>query len=96
MCCVHSWLVKNKKFHGDARDFKRKVNDIWFGLYRRETHNDSSGFEHVFVGEEKNVWLGCCCQPPLSLGRLTGSRDLCGCTCAGQDLRLPQLDPGVQ
>lgn len=50
-----SWLVKAKKFHGDQRDFKRKINDIWFGLYRREVQNDSSGFEHVFVGEEKNV-----------------------------------------
>lgn len=50
-----SWLVKNKKFQGDARDFKRKVESIWFGLYRRETQSDSSGFEHVFVGEEKNV-----------------------------------------
>tara|TARA_R110002050_G_scaffold273512_2_gene417596 strand:+ start:1999 stop:2439 length:441 start_codon:yes stop_codon:yes gene_type:complete len=27
---------------------------MWFALYRRETHNDSSGFEHVFVGEEKD------------------------------------------
>lgn len=56
----HSWLVKNKKFHGDTRDFKRKVESIWFGLYRRETQNDSSGFEHVFVGEEKNVRDQCC------------------------------------
>jgi hypothetical protein len=52
---TRSWLIKNKKFQGDARDFKRKVESIWFGLYRRETQSDSSGFEHVFVGEEKNV-----------------------------------------
>ena len=24
------------------------------GLYRRKVENDSSGFEHVFVGEEKD------------------------------------------
>ncbi|RLN20669.1 hypothetical protein BBJ28_00006086 [Nothophytophthora sp. Chile5] len=52
---AHSWLVKNKKFSGDMREFKRKLEHIWFGLYRRERSNDSSGFEHVFVGEEKNV-----------------------------------------
>ncbi|KAG4040440.1 hypothetical protein PC123_g24021 [Phytophthora cactorum] len=51
---VHAWLVKNKKFTGDMQDFKKKLEFIWFGLYRREVRNDSSGFEHVFVGEEKN------------------------------------------
>jgi hypothetical protein len=35
--------------------FKRRLDSIWFGLYRRETQNDSSGFEHVFVGEEKEM-----------------------------------------
>ncbi|RLN79088.1 hypothetical protein BBJ28_00006954, partial [Nothophytophthora sp. Chile5] len=55
-CALASlWLVKNKKFSGDMREFKRKLEHIWFGLYRRERSNDSSGFEHVFVGEEKNV-----------------------------------------
>lgn len=24
---------------------------MWFSLYRREVQNDSSGFEHVFLGE---------------------------------------------
>ncbi|RLN64199.1 hypothetical protein BBJ29_000365 [Phytophthora kernoviae] len=57
---AHSWLVKNKKFSGDMRDFKRKLELIWFGLYRREVRNDSSGFEHVFVGEEKNGKIGGC------------------------------------
>ncbi|KAG1706503.1 hypothetical protein DVH05_001651 [Phytophthora capsici] len=51
---AHAWLVKNKKFTGDMKDFKKKLEFIWFGLYRREVRNDSSGFEHVFVGEEKN------------------------------------------
>lgn len=51
---AHVWLVKNKKFVGDMQGFKKKLESIWFGLYRRESRNDSSGFEHVFVGEEKN------------------------------------------
>ena len=34
-------------------DFKALLNTIWFELYRRETRADSSGFEHVFVGEVK-------------------------------------------
>ncbi|KAG7379931.1 hypothetical protein PHYPSEUDO_007989 [Phytophthora pseudosyringae] len=57
---VHAWLVKNKKFSGDMQDFKKKLEFIWFGLYRREVRNDSSGFEHVFVGEEKNGKIGGC------------------------------------
>jgi Endoribonuclease XendoU len=27
---------------------------MWFSLYRREVQNDSSGFEHVFLGESDN------------------------------------------
>ncbi|RHY26213.1 hypothetical protein DYB32_007798, partial [Aphanomyces invadans] len=46
--------TKNGKFKGDLRAFKRKMHDIWFGLYRREVANDSSGFEHVFIGEVKD------------------------------------------
>jgi len=49
------WLVANRKFQGDMNAFKRKLHEIWFGLYRRTVANDSSGFEHVFVGEEKDV-----------------------------------------
>lgn len=51
----HRWLSKNKKIAGDMNDFKKKLDSIWFGLYRRQIHNDSSGFEHVFLGEEKDV-----------------------------------------
>ncbi len=35
-------------------DFQNVVYDCWFAPYRRVTNNDSSGFEHVFVGEEKD------------------------------------------
>ena len=35
-------------------DFCNVVYDCWFAPYRRVRNNDSSGFEHVFVGEEKD------------------------------------------
>lgn len=34
-------------------DFKNLFFDLWLAPYRRYKKNDSSGFEHVFVGEEK-------------------------------------------
>lgn len=38
----------------DPKEFSEFLHKIWFQLYRRETRNDSSGFEHVFVGEVKD------------------------------------------
>jgi len=35
-------------------DLEHILNDLWMVPYSRKTHNDSSGFEHVFVGEEKD------------------------------------------
>ena len=35
-------------------DFEHLLFDLWLAPYRRVRDNDSSGFEHVFVGEEKN------------------------------------------
>jgi poly(U)-specific endoribonuclease len=37
-----------------SQEFKGLLKKIWFDLYRREQTGDSSGFEHVFVGEVKN------------------------------------------
>ena len=34
-------------------DFRAKVEKIWFHPYRRGSATDTSGFEHVFVGEFK-------------------------------------------
>lgn len=34
-------------------DFQNIISDLWMAPYRRFKKNDSSGFEHVFVGEEK-------------------------------------------
>ena len=57
---IYRWLIKKKKFTGNIRAFQKELDLIWFGLYRRETQNDSSGFEHVFVGEEKDgKIMGC-------------------------------------
>ena len=33
-------------------ELMKLLKDIWFTPYRRWRPNDSSGFEHVFVGEE--------------------------------------------
>ena len=38
------------------KDFKQQLYDLWFKLYRRTKGSralDSSGFEHVFVGETR-------------------------------------------
>jgi len=51
---AHAWLQGNRKFNGNMEAFKRKLHEMWFGLYSREVANDSSGFEHVFIGEVKD------------------------------------------
>ena len=38
----------------DKNEFLSLLNELWFGLYKREVQNDSSGFEHVFLGEIKD------------------------------------------
>lgn len=51
---VHQYLLAKGKTRATDRDaFIREVYKVWFGLYSRKAHNDSSGFEHVFVGEVK-------------------------------------------
>ena len=54
---VYKWLSSNKRFQGDKRAFKKKLNELWFNGYSRASRNrredDSSAFEHVFVGEHK-------------------------------------------
>ena len=52
---VHQYLLASKKTKATSRDaFIRELDEMWFGLYARQAHNDSSGFEHVFVGEIKD------------------------------------------
>eukprot|EP00891_Asterochloris_glomerata_P001007 jgi/Astpho2/1007/e_gw1.00016.204.1_t len=35
----------------DLRSFKQQLYQMWFQTYTRQVRDDSSGFEHVFVGE---------------------------------------------
>jgi len=58
---VLRFVLEYLKVHGkDARcrklrsmlDLQNLLHDLWFEPYRRFKANDSSGFEHVFVGEE--------------------------------------------
>eukprot|EP00946_MAST-07B_sp_MAST-7B-sp1_P004355 g4355.t1 len=55
---VYKWLCSNRQFSGDYKTaFKRKLQTLWFEGYSRQSRNrrsdDSSAFEHVFVGEHK-------------------------------------------
>lgn len=53
---AHRFLVSKGQSNADLRLFKTQLNLIWFHLYRRQRNTglDSSGFEHVFVGETKS------------------------------------------
>eukprot|EP00057_Strongylocentrotus_purpuratus_P032820 XP_788965.1 PREDICTED: poly(U)-specific endoribonuclease-A [Strongylocentrotus purpuratus] len=55
---AHKQLSEKGKVPPDVRGFKHSLYDLWFKLYRRTRgmergEADSSGFEHVFVGETK-------------------------------------------
>lgn len=52
-CRAHD---KNHRVPEDVQGFERVLKSIWFDFYSRERGGrlDSSGFEHVFVGEVKN------------------------------------------
>jgi poly(U)-specific endoribonuclease len=52
----HQYCSAQGKAPADRDDFVKLLHSIWFELYRRERggHMDSSGFEHVFVGEVKD------------------------------------------
>eukprot|EP00854_Cymbomonas_tetramitiformis_P014550 gene14550-17198_t len=49
---VHGKDPRCKKLRS-VTDFQNLLFDLWMAPYRRYRANDSSGFEHVFVGEEK-------------------------------------------
>ncbi|XP_029951934.1 uridylate-specific endoribonuclease C isoform X2 [Salarias fasciatus] len=53
---AHRYLVSKGQSSADLRLFKNQLNLIWFHLYHRQRNAglDSSGFEHVFVGETKS------------------------------------------
>nr|XP_046251198.1 uridylate-specific endoribonuclease C [Scatophagus argus] len=53
---AHRYLVSKGKSNSNLRLFKSQLHLIWFHLYHRQRNTglDSSGFEHVFVGETKS------------------------------------------
>ncbi|XP_062868082.1 uridylate-specific endoribonuclease B [Trichomycterus rosablanca] len=55
MKIVHKYLEKKNLSPVDADAFKNQLYHIWFELYARKgsIRPDSSGFEHVFVGETR-------------------------------------------
>jgi poly(U)-specific endoribonuclease len=55
MQLCHKYLHSKKpnEIPSDADGFMKLLYKIWFDLYRRQASKDSSGFEHVFVGEVK-------------------------------------------
>jgi len=52
----HKYLHSKKpdEIPADTAGFTKLLYKIWFDLYRRSGSKDSSGFEHVFVGEVKD------------------------------------------
>lgn len=53
MQLAHKFLAYKGKATKDVAKFKQEFYDMWFRLYRRSRSLDSSGFEHVFVGETR-------------------------------------------
>eukprot|EP01035_Chromulina_nebulosa_P016830 gene16830-22314_t len=51
---THKYLVLKNKAPSDRNEFIKQLDKVWFGLYKRKVANDSSGFEHVFLGEIKD------------------------------------------
>ena len=52
-CVAKNVTYKGEQISESESEFKRILNSIWFELYSRSGRRnmDSSGFEHVFVGE---------------------------------------------
>jgi len=52
----HQYLraKKGNAIPSSLLEFQKLLYKIWFELYRRQSSRDSSGFEHVFVGEVKD------------------------------------------
>lgn len=57
---THQWLVSKELAPEDMDDFKEALNNIWFNMYgrsygdRKKRIEDSSAFEHIFVGESRD------------------------------------------
>jgi len=58
MQLAYRFLKYKGKATDDVATFRRKFYNMWFKLYRRSRESrsfDSSGFEHVFVGETRQA-----------------------------------------
>jgi len=52
---VHQHLLATSKTHASTKaEFLAELHSLWFELFSKKTKNDSSGFEHVFIGEIKD------------------------------------------
>lgn len=54
---AHRFLKHKGKVTGNISQFKTILNNLWFKIYKRlrtDRRLNSSGFEHVFVGERRN------------------------------------------
>ncbi|CAM9679644.1 unnamed protein product [Chrysoparadoxa australica] len=52
---MHKYLVKSGKAPKSKKDMKERLREVWFEQYSRcKGETDSSGFEHVFVGESRD------------------------------------------
>ncbi|KAJ3080783.1 hypothetical protein HDU99_007433 [Rhizoclosmatium hyalinum] len=51
---LHKYLIAKKLVSSDPSQFKDQLHSIWFELYKRVVKNDSSAFEHAFVGEVRD------------------------------------------
>ncbi|XP_070555155.1 uridylate-specific endoribonuclease-like [Ptychodera flava] len=54
MILAHDYLSGKGLASSNINAFREEVKSMWFTHYSRTTSSDSSGFEHVFVGEVKN------------------------------------------
>ena len=59
MIYTYNYLRAKNKFHGDFVKFEKELHKLWFDLYKRESRDDSSAFEHVFVGEVRDGVAKC-------------------------------------
>lgn len=53
-CHRYCHAMKPDEVPADRTEFMQLLQKIWFEMYRRAGTLDSSGFEHVFIGEVKN------------------------------------------
>jgi poly(U)-specific endoribonuclease len=53
-CHKYCHAKKPSEVPASRADFVQLLQKVWFELYRRDGSLDSSGFEHVFIGEVKN------------------------------------------